>query len=215
METLNVKQGNRILDAFCGAGRHCVSMARKGLKITAIDISKEFITRLRARINEENLTIETIQENILSLELEGSFNGAFCMGNSFGYFKYDDMKTFVKKVAACLQPGSRFVINSGMMAESILPKIPPDKSFVLDDLTMHVENEYALRDSCLISSLKYNKGDFAEEHRFKHYVYTIAEIDRLLKAEGLNILFMYNSVKKTAYKIGDAQVYLVAEKQGG
>ncbi len=128
MDVMNIKRGASILDIPCGTGRLAVSLARKGFNVTGVDISEEFIKGLNQRVKEDNLSIQVIQGNILSFELTGSFDGAYCLGNSFEYFDYEGMKVFVKKVAACLKPGSRFIINSGMVAESILPKIPPEKT---------------------------------------------------------------------------------------
>lgn len=42
-------------------------------------------------------------------------------GNIFGYFNIDKMKVFVEKVAASHETGAKFIINSGKIAESILP----------------------------------------------------------------------------------------------
>ena len=98
------------------------------------------------------------------------------------------------------------------MAESILPKIPPEKIYTIEDFTMQVNNEYVVSDSYMVSHLKYTRNNQTEEYSYKHYVYTIGEIKRLLNAFGLNIIALYNSVDKTPYELGDAQVYLVAEK---
>jgi cyclopropane fatty-acyl-phospholipid synthase-like methyltransferase len=212
IDVMNLKKGASILDIPCGTGRLAIPLAKTEFNVTCVDISEEFITGLTKRVKEDNLSIRVIQGNILSLELTGSFDGAYCLGNSFGYFDYEGMKVFVKKVAACLKPGSRFIINSGMMAESILPKIPPEKTYTLEGLTMQVNNIYFVNDSYMVSLLKYTKNHHIEEHSFKHYVYTIGEIKRLLKLFGLHILAMYNAVDKTPYELGDAQVYLVAEK---
>ncbi len=212
IDEMNIRKGASILDIPCGTGRLAVSLARKGFNVTGVDISKEFITGLTKRVKEENLSIQVIQGNILSLQLTGSFDGAYCLGNSFGYFDYEGMKVFVKKVAACLKPGGRFIINSGMVAESILPRIPPEKTYTLEGLTMQVNNEYMVNDSYMVSHLKYTKNNHSEDHSFKHYVYTIGEIKRLLGLFGLNILAMYNVIEKIPYKLGDAQVYIIAEK---
>jgi SAM-dependent methyltransferase len=212
VDVLQIGNGGSILDIPCGTGRLAMPLAKKGFQVTGVDISKEFIKGLAHRVKVENLSIQGIQGNILTLPLTGSFDGAYCMGNSFGYFDYQGMNVFIQKVAACLKPGSRFVINSGMLAESILPRIPPNKSFIIEDLTMHVENEYVVKDSYLVSHLTYTKTNFAEKHKFKHYVYTMGEIKRLLASAGLQISYMYNSFTKTGYELGDEQVYLIAEK---
>ncbi len=212
MDVMNLKGGANILDIPCGTGRLALQLAKKGFNVTGIDISEEFITGLTQKVEEEKLPIKVIQGNILSLELTGSFDGAYCVGNSFGYFDYEGMKVFVKKVAACLKPGNRFIINSGMVAESILTKIPLEKTYTLEGLTMQVNNEYVVNDSYMISHLKYTKNNHIEEHSFKHYVYTIGEIKRLLGLFGLKVLALYNAIDKTVYQLGDSQVYLVAEK---
>ena len=212
IDVMNMRRGAGILDIPCGTGRHAIRLAKNGFNLTCVDISEEFISGLTHRVKEENLSIQVIQGNILSLDLTGSFDGAFCLGNAFGYLDYKGMTVFIKKVAACLKPGSRFIINSGMVAESILPKIPGEKTYTLGDLSMQVNNEYVVSDSYMVSHLKYTKNKHSETHSFKHYVYTIGEIKRLLGLFDLSILAMYNAVDKTAYKLGDQQVYLVAEK---
>jgi len=49
---------------------------------------------------------------------EAIYDGAYCFGNSFGFLAYDDMEAFVNGVAQALKPGARFVIETGMTAES-------------------------------------------------------------------------------------------------
>lgn len=212
LNVLQVGKGAHILDIPCGTGRLALPLAKKGFQVTCVDISEEFITGLFQKVKANNLPVQVILGDILKLNLTGSFDAAYCLGNSFGYFNYEGMEVFMRKIAACLKPGGRFVINSGMLAESILPRIPPNKSFAIEDLTMYVENEYVVSDSYLVSKLKYTKTDFAEEHCFKHYVYTMGEIKRLLNSVSLKILFRYNSINKTPYAVGDEQVYLIAEK---
>ena len=43
MELLDLKEGDSLLDVGCGPGRHSNLFAEKGLNVTGIDISKEFI----------------------------------------------------------------------------------------------------------------------------------------------------------------------------
>ncbi len=213
IEIMNVKQGDYILDIPCGTGRHSISLAKRGFNLTTVDISEEFIISLTKKVTEQKLSIEVIKGNILSLDLTGSFDSAFCLGNSFGYFDYEGMKTFVKKVSACLKPGGRFIINSGMLAESILAKFITEKRYEIEDLVMEISNAYDVQNSCMLTHLKYTKNGHHQTHSFKHYVYTLAEIKRLLNFFDLKTIAVYNSVDKTAYELGDEQLYLAAEKK--
>lgn len=211
-DVLNIQPNSKILDMPCGTGRHSVTLAKQGFQLTAIDISATFIAALKEKVTNENLPVEVIEGNILSLELTGSFDGAFCLGNSFGYFNYPGMETFVQKVSASLRPGARWIINTGVIAESFLTKFVKEKKYELTDLIMEINNEYDEWNSCLLTTLTYTKNNKQEVHRFKHHVYTIAEIIRLLNKFNLKTIAMYSSTDKATFKLGDAQLYLVAEK---
>ena len=78
---------------------------------------------------------------------------------------------------------------------------------------MEVTNTYQPKNSYMVSDLRYTKEDKTEEHSFKHYVFTLGEISRLLKLFGLNIIATYASTSKEEYKPGDQQIYIVAEKK--
>jgi cyclopropane fatty-acyl-phospholipid synthase-like methyltransferase len=212
IDVLGVGRGSAILDIPSGFGRLAVPLARSGYNLTCVDISERFLSSLDKIVKAENLPVRIIQGNILTMEINGSFDGAICMGNSFGYFDYDNMKLFVKKVASCLKTGARFIINSGMLAESILKNIPAEKTYVLDNLSMQVNNEYVVGDSYMISHLTYKKNDLVEKHDYKHYVYTVGELGRLLNTFGLKIVAIYSNIEKSIYEYGSQQAFIVSEK---
>lgn len=210
---LNVEQGQHLLDIPCGFGRHSIELAKRGFNVTGVDISQTFINGLSEKIKTDKLSINAILGDILTLQLNQKYSGAVCMGNSFGYFNFEKMKLFVEKVSSCLAPGSKFIINSGMIAESILPNFSKSKSFTVDNITMDITNVYSVNESFMISNILYTKENKTEEHFFKHYVFTLGEIQRLLNMSGLNIIHTYSSPTKMEFKLGDQQIYIVAEKK--
>ncbi len=209
---LKMNAGQRLLDIPCGNGRLSIAMAKRGYHVTGIDISDTFINGLKNKIKSEKLSINVIHEDILMAHLEKGYSGAICMGNSFGYFSFDKIKLFVEKVSACLETGSRFIINSGMIAESILPNFSKSESFTVENIKMDITNTYCADGSYMISDILYTKEDRKEEHSFKHYVFTLGEVKRLLHSYGLETIATYNSPSKAAYIMGDHQIYIVAEK---
>lgn len=216
LSELNLQPGQNILDIPCGYGRHAIELAKRGFPVTGVDISETFLTGLTARVNSESLPINVLHADILSVQLNDSFSAAICLGNSFGYFSIDKMRVFIEKVSASLLPGSRFIINSGMVAESILPNLlnyAQNKSYTVGDISMDVTNSYFANESCMTSKLQFTKEGKSEEHSFKHYVFTLGEIKRLLQSYGLQTVATYSSIAKENYKLGDQQVYLVAEKE--
>ena len=216
LSELNLQTGQHLLDIPCGFGRHAIELSNLGFNITGVDISGTFIEKLNKKILSEKLNIKAIKADILTIQLNEKFSGAVCLGNSFGYFNIDKMKIFVEKVSSSLETGSKFIINSGMIAESILPnfvKYSENKTYTVGNITMEITNVYHVEDSFMISNLLYTQNGRTEEHSFKHYVFTLGEVKRLLKLYGLNTIATYNSTSKEAYKLGDQQVYIVAEKE--
>ncbi|MEO6837961.1 MAG: hypothetical protein ABI185_06210 [Ginsengibacter sp.] len=78
---------------------------------------------------------------------------------------------------------------------------------------MDVTNVYHVEDSYMVSNLLYTKEDKTEEHSYKHYVFTLGGVKRLLKLYGLHTIATYRSTFREAYKIGDQQVYIVNQKE--
>ncbi|HKC67356.1 MAG TPA: class I SAM-dependent methyltransferase, partial [Bacteroidia bacterium] len=195
-----------------GFGRHAISLAKHGFKVTGVDISATFIKNLSEKVITQNLPIQVIKADVLDVELRQPFSGAICMGNSFGYFDFDKMNMFVETVAKALTKGARFIVNSGMIAESILPNFAKDKLFTVGDINMRVQNTYDAENSYMISKLTYTKNNISEEHAFKHYVFTLSEVKRLLAKYDLQVIGTYSSPDGLTYKLGDAQIYMVAEK---
>ncbi len=215
LNELNLHKGQHILDIPCGYGRHAIEFAKRGFKVTGVDISQTFMAGLTEKIKLENLDINAINTDILTMQLHQRFSGAVCMGNSFGYFNFDKMKLFVEKVSSSLETGARFIINSGMIAESILPNFSnysKNKSYNIGNISMEVTNIYNVDESFMVSNLHYTKEGRTEEHAFKHYVFTLAEVKRLLQAYGLTTIATYSSPSKTEFNLGDQQVYIVAKK---
>ena len=215
LSEFNLPQGQHILDIPCGFGRHSIGIANRGFKVTGIDISQTFIEGLTQKVNSEKLDINIIHADILSVQLKEKFSGAVCLGNSFGYFNFDRMKLFVEKISSWLKTGSKFIINSGMIAESILSNFlhySKNKTYSFGDITMDVTNVYHVEDSYMVSNLLYTKDGKTQEHSYKHYVFTLGEVKRLLNLYGLSTIATYSSTSKSAYKLGDQQVYIVAEK---
>jgi cyclopropane fatty-acyl-phospholipid synthase-like methyltransferase len=212
VDVLEIEKGSSILDIPSGFGRLALPLARNGYNLTCIDISERFLSGLNKAASSEKLPIQIIRGNILTLELNGFFDGAICMGNSFGYFDFEHMKIFVKKVVACLKTGARFIINSGMLAESILKNMPVEKEYTLGDLTMQINNEYVVEDSYMISHLTYIQNGREEKHDYKHFVYSLGELKRFLNSFGLRILATYKDIEKNSYQYGDQQAFVVSEK---
>lgn len=55
---LGLQPGSRLLDAGCGSGQFAIGFARRGCRVTGIDLSPEMIARARSHSRDVNLDVE-------------------------------------------------------------------------------------------------------------------------------------------------------------
>ena len=97
------------------------------------------------------------------------------------------METFLSGVARALKPGARFVVETGMAAESILPNLEERMWYQIEDVLMTIEHRYQAQESCLDTEYTFVRAGKSETRQAKHWVYTVAEIRRMLERAGQRI----------------------------
>ena len=221
---LNCESGAQLLDLPCGNGRLSFEMAKRGYQVTGVDISVEFIEEAHASVtrlinppSEAGGTdylprVEFILGDMRRIEDESIYDGAYCFGNSFGFLDYADMEIFLGGVARALKPGGRFIIETGMAAESILTHFEEQACYEVGDITMTVKERYLAAESCIDSEYIFEQNGKTETCLAKHWIYTSAEIQRVLRRAGFVIVNLYGSLKCEPYKLGSQELFVVAVK---
>ena len=200
----------RLLDVPCGSGRLAIELARRGARVTGVDISSEFIAEAKATQVEGKGRAEFQVDDMRYLRWKARFDGAFCFGNAFGYFEYPDMVRFVRGVAAALRPGGKFLVQTFMAAESQLPKLPEREWYPVGDIHFAVENHYLAEESCLETKCTFIQGGKTETRTFWHHVYTVAEMRRLLEAAGLRVIKLSGSYTGEPFAVGQHMLLILA-----
>ena len=222
VETLDFGPGDRLLDVFCGYGRHALPLARMGTRITGVDIAPDYITELQTAADAEKLSIIALADDFLtmpesSLGAPASFDGAYCLGNSFSFFPRASMLAFLTRIATLLKPGGRFLAHSEMVAESVLPDYQARNWQPIGDadgepILFLVENTYVALESRIESHLTYVQAGETQTRLAHHYVYTLAELRQLFREAGLSVIACYGTVEGDPFELGDEAIWLVAER---
>jgi SAM-dependent methyltransferase len=212
-DALALPAGARILDVPCGCGRHSLELARRGYRMTGIDISADSIAEARASAAAEGLEVKWVLGDMRRIPKRGRYDGAFCFGNSFGYLEWPDMEAFLDGVARVLRPGARFVLETGMAAESVIPKFTPRETFRIDDIEMRIESRYRADLGCVDEQYTFVRDGQTEVRPSVHWVYTAAEIRRMLERAGLGVLEIYGSLDRQPFTLGSVELIVVSEKR--
>lgn len=214
-DTLDLDADATLLDVPCGEGRHAVELARRGYRPTGVDFSVPSIERARAAADAD----DEVEEPLVFLERDmrdlaglGPFQGAYCLGNAFGYFEAEQCRAFLAAVAGTLSPGAGFLLHSGMAAESLLPNYEPEVELEVGDFRMACENDYDALAGRLDTRYRLTRGGEVEERVGHHWIFTVREIREMLIDAGFDGIEAYAEIDGRRFEVGDPQLYLLCRR---
>jgi ubiquinone/menaquinone biosynthesis C-methylase UbiE len=114
VKKLDLKKGSHFLDCPCGIGRIAIPLARKGIRVTGVDITESYLEELAAKSKRLGLKINTVNSDMRRIKFDKEFDAAGNIGTSFGYFDRDsDNDLVLKKMYRALKPGGKFMLHIG------------------------------------------------------------------------------------------------------
>src|SRR6185437_422875 len=134
IELIGEVSGLQLLDLACGHGRLTREVARRGARVTGIDISAALIAKARALERVEPLGITYVHADAASPEaLAGEvFDGVIC---SFGLSDIDDLAGAIATVARVVRPDGFFAFSMlhpcypGSPANQATPSWPTGRGY--------------------------------------------------------------------------------------
>ena len=183
--TLAVPSGAELLDVPCGAGRLSLALAQRGYQLTGVDWSLEFLRHARSCDTLHTVTWE--RRDMRDLPWRARFDGAFCLGNSFGYLDDEGNAAFLRAVAAALKPGARFVLETPMVLENLLGHLQDRAWWKVGDMHLLVVNKYDHTQERLDIEYTFVSNGRVEVRRGSHRAYSYRELVDLLEAADFSV----------------------------
>lgn len=210
---LGLGEGDRVLDLPCGDGRIALELAARGCRVTGVDISGEMLELARMAARDRGLAVEWFQADMKDPLDAGPFDAAVCMGNSFGYLDADGMGQYLASLARCLRPGGGFLLDSGTVAECILPTLRDNFWYRLPGVLILFATHYAALEGRLDVDVTYIRDGREETRRFSHHVFTLAEIRGMLARAGLRVREALGSTEGEEFHLGSRYLYLISQRE--
>jgi len=117
LEELHLKQGGHILDMGCGTGRHAVELARRGFRMTGVDLSSGMLAEARKAADMAGVTVEWIHADATAFTADSAFDAAICLcEGAFGLLgkegnAIEQPLSILKNIHAALKTGARAVFT--------------------------------------------------------------------------------------------------------
>jgi 2-polyprenyl-3-methyl-5-hydroxy-6-metoxy-1,4-benzoquinol methylase len=208
-----LRPGSRVLDVPCGSGRHALELARRGHRVTGLDVSAEAIGFARAAAHAERLDLDLRVGDMADLPAGPRVDLVIHMGNAFGYLEHTATQRFLAAVAGIVEHGGTLIIDSGFVAESLLPHLRlEEEPMTLAGIEAEQVNEYDVADSRWITHFKFRRDSEVHRGTSVQHVYTTAEVVRMVRAGGFAAAELYADPAGAPYRFGADRLLLVARR---
>jgi SAM-dependent methyltransferase len=150
---VNFFTGSKVLDICCGAGRHSIELAKRGLDVTGFDLSEFLINEARYQlknVKEKNLKVKFLVKDMRDFNFNNSFNLAVNLFTSFGYFERDEENFSVfKNASSSISKNGWFVfdfLNGEFLKKNLKKMTKTSLEGKLIIQKRRLENDFVIKD---------------------------------------------------------------------
>lgn len=120
-EVLGLSPGCSVLDVGCGTGRHAIELARRGYRVTGVDLSAGMLEQARRDAEAAGVQVQWRHEDAAAFAVEQPFDGVICLcEGAFGLLGEGEdgisqPLAILRRVSAAMRLGARclFTVLNG------------------------------------------------------------------------------------------------------
>jgi SAM-dependent methyltransferase len=198
---LALSPGSAILDLGCGFGRHAVPLARRGYRLTGVDLSETMLAEARGLAQRAGVDVDWQRRDMRDLAGLGPFDACLCLYTVLGYFDDAENERVVRGVHAVLRPGGRLLLD----VTNPLALIRGWPGTVWRETSLGVARETSALDP-LTSRLEATHTLFRRDGRREELpptdvrLYAPHEVRRLLAAAGFEVEQLHGALRDKPFR---------------
>ena len=113
VDEFELAPGHRVLDVGCGPGRHALALARRGIAVDGVDLSRDFVDLARESAAAEGLGARFEAGDVRDLAYDGEFDVVICLcQGGFGLLGGRDEPLVFERIAAAVRGGGRLALTA-------------------------------------------------------------------------------------------------------
>lgn len=216
---INIGSESKILDLGCGPGLYTNEFAKRGAKVTGIDVSTNSIEYANKKAQEDNLVIEYINDNYIKCDFKRKFDLITLISCDYCVPNPDDRKILLKKISEALEKDGLFVfdVHSNNHFENIQEKKScnyfdsggfwsPEAHFVFENIFKYIHERIILEKHTVIEK----NNSFTVYNYIKCF-----EIDEIIKElfdNGFQTIEYFSDISGTKYEQNTKDIALVTKR---
>jgi demethylmenaquinone methyltransferase/2-methoxy-6-polyprenyl-1,4-benzoquinol methylase len=119
--------GDQVLDMGCGTGALAALLARKGVYVTGVDVSRPMLSQASQRVREEDLGEWVTLQEMGAVDLDTAFPGAsfdaVVSTLVFSELSNDEIEYTLAQCRRILRPGGRLLIADEVLPTSLVGRV--------------------------------------------------------------------------------------------
>lgn len=213
-KTVDPEPGAEILDIGTGRGRHARVLARRGYRVTGLDLAEKAVATARERADREGLTsdqIAFVQGDMRLPHFQERFDGVVNLFTSFGFFEEEgDHQRAVSSMAAALKPGG-WLVQDFLNAPYVRAHLDPESEKENDGV--HVRQERWIDQNRVNKRITVTMD--GESRTFAESVRLLEadDFERMYVEAGLGLTASFGDYKGSPHSDHSPRIIFVARKQ--
>ncbi len=210
LDKLKPQPDAELLDLACGKGRHALQMAKRGYRVTGIDLSANSINAAQ-QLDHENLEFHV--GDMRHVHFPNRFDYVFNLFTSFGYFdSIHGHSEALEAIYEQLKPGGILVLdylNATRVEQEVLRA--PNREVTLENITFSTRKR--ITDRFISKEISFT--DNGEDFLFYEHVWrlNLSDFEELLKKSGFKIQTIYGDYELKSFTPASSdRLILIAEK---
>lgn len=200
-----------VADLGSGEGRHAIELARRGHRVTAVELNAEFVARARSAAGEES-TIRFVEGDMRRV-VPGPYDLVTILSHTFGFFTHAQNTQLLEDWSRELAPHGHLVIdvwNRERMLrrfeKSLIRRVSPTLT-VAEECTWDAQSE---RLHVRYTYLHSPGGAAVREASFR--LYSLDQLREMISLCGIKVSGVFGSLEGEPYGDDAPRMVIVAER---
>ena len=211
---LGLTPGDSILDLCCGNGRHAIELARRGYRVTGLDLDGILLREAEDQAEEAGVEVEWIQADMRDIPSDKEFDVILNLFTAFGYLESDEEdQKVLQAVQRALRSGGKFLLNT-VNREWLVRQFQARDWDILPDGSMClIERQIDLEQGRnMVTETRFFQDGRRKTMFHALRLYTLTELRRLCIQAGLQPTAVYGDFDERPYGLDSRWMTVVAWK---
>jgi ubiquinone/menaquinone biosynthesis C-methylase UbiE len=212
IKKLKLKPGQSFLDCPCGIGRIAIPLAKRGVKVTGVDIVPSYLREFKRKADHLGLRIRLLESDMRRIDFVDQFDTAGNLWTSFGFFeKESDNLLVLRKIFKALKPGGRFLLQV-INRDWIMANYNDADWFEIEDLKVLENRKFDYTTSINKTVWTFLKKGREASHQISIRMYSYHELIAMFKKVGFADIRGYGSLKDEPISRKSRMMFIIGIK---